>query len=589
MVPQKRFFVERTAGMKFLVGFACLIAWTGCSSKEEKADARAERQPAAIPAKVATENTRPRDDRKKPERPPAVIPFVKPPNARLGEVPAPRSSEPPANVAMAPAPPVILDQDPMAVTMDETPAGAMPIDDEAPGEEMYAEDMSVAEMPADAMSMEEEPVAEVPVAKAAATSSDAPETSSPHVMKVYYVTDRKPVAGIRPGDWLRVHWMPLIAAIFLSGFVGMTLWFRRKVLFGVLAAASLVSFLGLGHDAMIEWQKRERLAAQGDLHYTASVRTPADGASLDYGFCHVNLPPNHQIGHLDQPSLIKLEFYEDPQKHIVLQRVIRSEKDHFYQDLQECLKQSSASQAFVFIHGYNVSFESAVKRTAQIAFDLNFDGAPICYSWPSHGVLENYIGDMANADSTVYHLQAFLEEVVERTGSSTIHLIAHSMGNRALMQALDRIAVSQKAHQPWFGQLVMAAPDVSDVDFQNRYAESAKQLTQRITLYASSRDRALQASTRFHGHNRAGLAGENLVLIEGIDTIDVSEIDTSLIGHSYYGDHPELIKDLRALVELAQPAAKRSWLNRLVLPSGASYWKFTELSASKPTSETKAR
>jgi esterase/lipase superfamily enzyme len=33
--------------------------------------------------------------------------------------------------------------------------------------------------------------------------------------------------------------------------------------------------------------------------------------------------------------------------------------------------------AFVFIHGYNVSFEDAARRTGQFAYDLKFVGAPI--------------------------------------------------------------------------------------------------------------------------------------------------------------------------------------------------------------------
>ena len=42
-------------------------------------------------------------------------------------------------------------------------------------------------------------------------------------------------------------------------------------------------------------------------------------------------------------------------------------------------------EAFVFVHGYNNSFKAAAFRTAQIAYDLEFEGAAICYSWPSQG------------------------------------------------------------------------------------------------------------------------------------------------------------------------------------------------------------
>jgi esterase/lipase superfamily enzyme len=37
-------------------------------------------------------------------------------------------------------------------------------------------------------------------------------------------------------------------------------------------------------------------------------------------------------------------------------------------------------QALVFVHGYNVGFEDALKRIAQIAFDLDFRGACLLFS-----------------------------------------------------------------------------------------------------------------------------------------------------------------------------------------------------------------
>ena len=43
------------------------------------------------------------------------------------------------------------------------------------------------------------------------------------------------------------------------------------------------------------------------------------------------------------------------------------------------VSRSPRKDAFVFIHGFNVAFEDAVMRTAQIAYDLGFDGAPILY------------------------------------------------------------------------------------------------------------------------------------------------------------------------------------------------------------------
>lgn len=81
-------------------------------------------------------------------------------------------------------------------------------------------------------------------------------------------------------------------------------------------------------------------------------------------------------------------------------------------------------------------------------------------------------------------------------------------------------------------------------------------------------------STSVHGHNRAGLAGDEIVVVDGVDTIDVSHVDTSLIGHSYYGDNPALIDDLRALIQLSHPTSQRQWLEQVEMAADKVYWKF---------------
>ena len=408
---------------------------------------------------------------------------------------------------------------------------------------------------------------------------------SPVNVEVFYATDRKSKSDLTQEDWWKIHWAALLSGLVYLLSFGAVFVSKRKILCGLIAVASLSAFLILGQSATLTWQTAKRLGDNGDVRYLSELSDSP--ATLEFGKCEVSIPADHQTGQIDQPSIIKLEFQEDPEKHMVLNRVIRSTKDEFYGELNDVLVQKNSDQTLVFIHGYNVSFENAVKRTAQICYDLKFDGAPICYSWSSHGSLANYTRDLANADATVVSLNQFLLELVERTGNSTVHLVAHSMGNRALLQALDRIAVARREDEKLFGQLVMAAPDVSAHEFRTRYATAAMKLANIVTLYASSNDRALLASTEFHGHNRAGLAGEHLIALPGIDTVDVSEIDTSFLGHSYYGNHPDLIRDLQAVVELSQPASKRRWLTQIFSPSGdVGYFRFADL---RHASESKHR
>jgi esterase/lipase superfamily enzyme len=94
--------------------------------------------------------------------------------------------------------------------------------------------------------------------------------------------------------------------------------------------------------------------------------------------------------------------------------------------------------AFVFVHGFNVTFEGALYRTAQIAYDLGktVDGAhvqfglPFAFSWPSKGSLSAYGADEDSARISVARLKPFLELVVKNSGAKNVHVIAHSMGNQ---------------------------------------------------------------------------------------------------------------------------------------------------------------
>ena len=57
------------------------------------------------------------------------------------------------------------------------------------------------------------------------------------------------------------------------------------------------------------------------------------------------------------------------------------------------MQRAARDDAFLFIHGYNVTFEGAARRTAQMAYDLGFNGAAVFYSWPSQGTPTAYTID----------------------------------------------------------------------------------------------------------------------------------------------------------------------------------------------------
>jgi esterase/lipase superfamily enzyme len=188
--------------------------------------------------------------------------------------------------------------------------------------------------------------------------------------------------------------------------------------------------------------------------------------------------------------------------------------------------------------------------------------------------LLDYAVDETNAAWTVAHLRQFLADVARRSGAKQVHLIAHSMGNRALTAALKDLAAGQSdVARPIFDQVLLTAPDIDADVFKTEIAPAITKMAERVTLYASSSDAALLLSKKLHGYPRAGEAGREIVVVPGMDTVDVTAVDTSLVGHSYYGDSGSVLSDVVEVLEDAKPADQRKWLRPEYL-GVKKYWVF---------------
>lgn len=302
----------------------------------------------------------------------------------------------------------------------------------------------------------------------------------------------------------------------------------------------------------------------------------SQGGELRFGVCQVSIPRDHRMGHIERPGIFQVIFGPDPGKHMVVVGLKPLSRDAFFGRLGSDVGKSEGKEVLVFVHGFNVSFADAVLRTAQIAYDLGFDGAPITYTWPSRSSLSEagYHADETNAEWTAPHLERFLTEVASRSGARKIHLIAHSMGNRPLTAALRGMAARmQPGSKPLFEHIVLTAPDIDMETFQQLALQFSKP-GRRTTLYASSNDKALQFSRDIHGgYPRAGDSGPDVVVLRGIDTVEVSGVDTSLIGHSYYGDNRSVLSDLFGLIRDGKAPERRFGLKPRS-KRGLRYWTF---------------
>lgn len=298
-------------------------------------------------------------------------------------------------------------------------------------------------------------------------------------------------------------------------------------------------------------------------------------ANITYGICDVSIPRDHRMGELESPSIWKLEFREDPARHVVLLSIAIAAKDQFFADVAARVRRSGKSNAFLFVHGYNVTFEDAARRTAQITYDLGFEGAPVFYSWPSQGMTAAYTVDEQNIEWAQANLRSFLEDFLTRSDAQNVYLIAHSMGNRALTRAVASLLSDKPALRNRLKEVILTAPDIDADVFKRDIAPALTATGRPVTLYASSEDLALVASKKVHGYPRAGDSGQGLIVIPGIETIDATQVDSSLLGHSYFAEARSVLSDMFYLIRNSQRADQRFGLRPIETQAGR-HWEFKQ-------------
>jgi len=314
----------------------------------------------------------------------------------------------------------------------------------------------------------------------------------------------------------------------------------------------------------------------GPLRYTADPAT-----ALSYGVAEVSLPPNHQCARLEGRDILRGDFTLDEDDDVVLQGFTVLGETDFYARLVADVAATPQRHVLVFIHGFSVGFDDAARRTAQLQYDLAncFEAplaAPVMYSWPARSGLFSsvsvfdYLHDRETSEGTVSYLTAFLNDVADRSGADKIHVIAHSMGNNALVRALVRIAEADRARErPVFGQIVLAAADIERSIFLDMAARM-RGVGEQVTLYASSNDRAMQAARRLRGDlARAGDATPPILIADGVATVDASSVQTDLFGvnHSFFGDEASILSDLAAMFWTGAGPADRG-----LAEAGGGYW-----------------
>ena len=243
----------------------------------------------------------------------------------------------------------------------------------------------------------------------------------------------------------------------------------------------------------------------------------------------------------------------------------------------------------VFIHGFNVKFKEALKAAAQLK--INFKEFRrgravnvVLFSWPSDGSAMPYIAykndrQDARASATAFarsflKLSAFLKALdPNEECRQKLHLVAHSMGNYVLRNALQEILAMDTGRPPRvFDQVFLMAADEDDDAFEHHHKLlPLPWIAQRVNLYFNNADLAMDVSDMTKGNpDRLGADGPRLPsqVPAKVSLVDCPPVVHGAVEHSYYVETERVIDDMRQVLAGFPPDQVRG---RLYIPDSNRY------------------
>jgi esterase/lipase superfamily enzyme/outer membrane protein OmpA-like peptidoglycan-associated protein len=327
---------------------------------------------------------------------------------------------------------------------------------------------------------------------------------------------------------------------------------------------------------------------------------PDDRVTL--GRVTVRVPPGHKSGVMKEPGFIRVVLERvsssTPASTLGIKPVSGANLDTdfsfvgpveefaatlFGAELRATLARSMTHSALVYVHGFADNFQYGAFRAAQFAYDLregDYDVVPVLYSWPSDPSHFNYLGAGDRVPSAGRHLAGFLDMVATVAGTGVVHVVAHSKGAQVLTEALNMMRTGNltaigpdgKTLVPRFNQIVLAAPDIRAHDFQSVIVPAVVS-AHGVTNYVASNDTALRAAKKANAGARAGDAAPTPVVVPGVETVDITRVNTSNVGHAGFAESQRVIEDIRALFRGEGPSERHL---RRVPRQEMGYWQLLQ-------------
>jgi esterase/lipase superfamily enzyme len=285
---------------------------------------------------------------------------------------------------------------------------------------------------------------------------------------------------------------------------------RILLLTGFIAASLIAPALAAGNKTV--WKvpvfyvtDRE---AEGDGFGAKRLPEVGTVSGMQAGIVEVSVPVvgDHQLAQWQQDGcpLSTSQRVELPKLTKFKGETAQDLSGEFDQAFAASLQKCKRKDVFIFIHGFNNSFDVAAQNAAHLSF---YTGCPvILYSWPSAARVYRYSLDECNNEWSQEHFNEFIEHMdrLRKENGLTLNLVAHSMGNRLFVRATPVFS-----GRGMFSDIFMVNPDFDAqtfVHYLSRFIPKTGIVKGvRGQLLISRKDKALSAAEGlFGGYTRLG-------------------------------------------------------------------------------------
>jgi esterase/lipase superfamily enzyme len=234
------------------------------------------------------------------------------------------------------------------------------------------------------------------------------------------------------------------------------------------------------------------------------------------------------------------------------------------EELERRLATADRRDVYVFVHGFNNSFDEVAIRLSEFWHAAARPGVPLLYTWPAGQSVFGYFYDRESGEYTVRHLKATLRFLASHAGVERLHVVAHSRGADIASTALRELHLAGETSTKGGAKglkldtVVLAAPDLDAGVFEQRFLkERVDRAARRTTVYFNPSDGAIGAAAFVFGSGRrlGGLSFEEIepetrTLLAALPDFELIQCDVRgrAGGHDYIFRDPSALSDLSILL-----------------------------------------